>query len=117
LRESILVQELIQYNTLKVSYYAPLTNRQAAPYNVKMLIHEGNAIQNKKVLSCVLKDDVLLTSLSSTGNRFQACGAATENARSPIVSFVLGILSKHLPADHSDARPGMSATKTSSSSR
>jgi len=51
----------------------------------------------------------------STGSLFQAFCAATVTALSEDKSLVCGKFSSSLPAEHSEARPGMSATGVTSS--
>ena len=75
------------------------------------------ASTNKNVFSFRLKIAVSVIHLSSVGKRFKARGAATEKARSPHFSFVLGMTRSCLPADCNDARPGESATPVIKSDR
>ena len=57
-----------------------------------------------------LNSGVLLISRMSLGSRFQTRGAATENARSPNLSRVLGTSRSRRLAERNETRPGLSAT-------
>ena len=72
---------------------------------------------NKKVFSFFLKSLVFVISLMSTGGLFHDLGAATENARSDETSLKRGTTRSCLPAERTEARPGMLATGETNSVR
>ena len=66
--------------------------------------------EKRRVFSSLLNLTVSTIVFSSTGRRFHACGAATENARSPVFNLVDGTTRSPFKADRMWLREITSAT-------